>query len=100
MSGGNPAKKANDIAKASLEESRRQYNAQQAEKKRKEAAAKANAFAVRRGGNEAYGNTEAINTDLTLGGAGGNYSLLNMAGTTPVMNDLLSGLGNNTKLGG
>ena len=100
MSGGNPAKKANDLAKASLAESQRQYNEQQAEKKRKEETAKANAFAVRRGGNEAYGNTEAINTDLTLGGAGGNYSLLNMAGTAPVMNDLLSGLGTNTKLGG
>lgn len=99
MAPNNTAKEGNDLSRASLEESRRQFNQQQAEKKRKEETAKANAFSVRRGGNAAYGSTEQTNTDFTSG-MGGQYSLLNMAGTPPVMNDLLSGLGNNTKLGG
>lgn len=99
MAPNNTAKEGNALSRQSLEETRRQYNQQQAEKKRKEESAKANAFSIRRGGNAAYGGTESTSTDFTSG-AGGNYSLLNMAGTPPTMNDLLSGMGSNTKLGG
>ena len=49
--GGNAAKKANNIAAASLEESRRQYREQQAEKERNKEVARANAQGSRRSAN-------------------------------------------------
>lgn len=73
--GGNPAKRGNAIAQASLEESRRQYREQQAEKDRQKSAAKANAVGVRKSGTMAYGNNYQASTDLSSG-SGSNYSLL------------------------
>lgn len=99
MSSGDPAAEGNAIARASLDESRRQYNEQQAEKKRKEEAAKANALSLKNSGAAAYGNNDFASTNIT-GGQAPSYSLLSMAGSAPVFTDMLSGAGVTDKLGG
>lgn len=95
MGGGQKvAKQGNAIAKASLEEQKRQYAEQQAEKKAKKEAAMSNAAGARNSANMAYSNTFSASTDVT-GGRAGNYSLL-----TTDIGTLLSGdTKKNDKLG-
>ena len=95
MSSNNTAQQGNAISQASLDESRRQYNEQEAEKKRKKEAAQANALSVRQAGTMAYQGSEFASTNLSMGGV--NYSLLN---TEPAVNGLVSDLGYSDKLGG
>lgn len=99
--GGSSAKKGNAIAQASLDESRRQYEEQQAEKAANKAKAKANAFGSRTSANMAYSNNFVQPTDFTTGSDGSGYSLLTAAGTESVIGSLLGGLnqGQNNTLG-
>lgn len=88
MGGGTKvAKQGNAIAQASLDEQKRQYAEQEAEKKRKKDAAQGNALGVRQGANASYSNNFTPSTDYT--GGRGRYSLL--ASTESI-------LGGNTKL--
>lgn len=96
--GGNPAKAGNAIAQASLNESRRQYEEQQAEKERAKATAKANAASVRTSSNQAYANQLQASTNLNASDK--NFSLINTsAGSTSILNSLIGG-DQNTTLGG
>ena len=96
--GGNPAKAGNAIAQASLNESKKQYDEQQAEKNRAKEAAKANAGAMRTAGNMAYSNQYAAMNDL--GGSRQTFSLVSTSGgTTSVLNTLMGG-NQSTTLGG
>lgn len=92
--GGSAAKSGNAIARASLEESRRQYREQQAEKERDKAIAKANATGSRVSANMAYANNFFQTTDYTSGVDGTNYGLLTAWGTPSIIGNL------NTSLGG
>lgn len=98
--GGGAAKQGNAIAQASLDESRRQYEEQEAEKAANKARAKANAFGSRTSANMAYSNNFVQPTDFTTGN-NGSYSLLTAAGTESVIGSLLGGLnqGQNNTLG-
>lgn len=86
--GSNPAKQANQIAQASLDESKRQYNEQRAREDEKKATAKANALNSRTSANMAYSNNFQLSTDYTMGREG-NYSLLTASGTPSVIGTLL-----------
>lgn len=94
--GGNPSEKANTIAQASLDESRRQYAETKAKEDAQKATAKANAGATRISGNMAYSNNYQQATDFTAGQSG-TYSLLTAGGTQSIIGDLL---GSNDTLGG
>ena len=98
---GNAAKQSNAIAQASLDESRRQYNEQQAEKEKNKAKAKANALGGRTSANMAYANNFFQSTDFTTGADGQAYSLLTAGGTPSVIGQMDTTLGqNNSLLGG
>ena len=97
MGGSSQAKKGNQIAQATLAETKRQYAEQQAEKERNKANAKANAGNVRQSANMAYSNNFQTATDFTSG-KDGHYSLLTAGGTESVIADLLGG--SNSTLGG
>lgn len=73
--GGSPAQKGNEIAQASLNESKRQYREQQAEKERQKNTAKSNAIGVRKSADMSYGNNYQASTDLS-NSTSENYSLL------------------------
>ena len=96
--GGDPSAKSNEIAQASLEESRRQYAETRAKEDAQKATAKANAGATRVSGNMAYSNNYQQSTDFTTG-HGGAYSLLTAGGTQSIIGDLL-GTGIGSSLGG
>lgn len=96
--GTNYAAQANDIAKASLNESQRQYSEQQAEKNAQKAAAKSNAAGNLQSANMAYANTYSTSTDFTSGRPGA-FSLLTAGGTDSIIGTLL-GENNTGKLGG
>lgn len=87
--GGNAAKKANNIAAASLAESQRQYAEQQAEKERAKATARANAQGSRTSANMAYSNNFFQSTDYTTGADGSSYSLLTAGGTPSILGSML-----------
>ena len=84
------AKQGNAIARASLEEQKRQYAEQQAEKQAKKEAAMSNAAGARTSANMAYSNNFAQSTDFTTGQAG-NYSLLTAGGTPSIIDSMLGG---------
>lgn len=95
--GGGAAKKANTLAQASLNEQKRQYEEQEAEKKRKKETAMANATGSRMSGNMAYSNNYAKSTDFTTGAGGQGYTVLTAGGTDSVIGSLLgvsSGMSN------
>lgn len=99
--GSNPAKKSNDIAKASLNESKRQYEEQQAKEKKQKEVAMANAAGTRMSGNMAYANNYAQSTDFTTGAGGQGYSIMTAGGTDPIIGSLLgTGMGTSNTLGG
>lgn len=93
----NPAEQANNIAQASLDESKRQYAEQQQKERDQKARAKANAVGNRVSGNMAYSNNFQTATDFTTGHQGG-FSLLTAGGTESIIGSLL-GTDNGT-LGG
>ena len=95
--GGGAAKKANSIAKASLNEQKRQYAEQEAEKKRKKEEAMANASGSRLSSNMAYSNNYSQATDFTTNQAGQGYNILTAGGTDSVIGSLL---GTSDTLGG
>ena len=88
--GSGTAKQANKIAQASLNESKRQFAAQQAEISANKSRAKANALGAMTSGNQAYANQFAQSTDYTTG-ADGTYSLLTSGGTQSIIGSLLGG---------
>lgn len=95
--GGNPAKQSNAIAQASLNESKRQYEEQQAKEKKQKETAMANATGSRISGNMAYANNYAQSTDYTTGAGGQGYNVLTASGTESVIGSLLgvsSGMSN------
>lgn len=95
--GGNPAKQGNAIAQASLNESKRQYEEQQAKEKKQKETAMANATGSRISGNMAYANNYAQSTDYTTGASGQGYNVLTAGGTESVIGSLLgvsSGMSN------
>lgn len=95
--GGNPAKKGNAIAQASLNESKRQYEEQQAKERKQKETAMANATGSRISGNMAYANNYAQSTDYTTGAGGQGYNVLTAGGTESVIGSLLgvsSGMSN------
>ena len=95
--GGNPAKQSNAIAQASLNESKRQYEEQQAKEKKQKETAMANATGSRISGNMAYANNYAQSTDFTTGAGGQGYNVLTAGGTESVIGSLLgvsSGMSN------
>lgn len=99
--GGGAAKKANALAQASLNESKRQYEEQQAEKAKKKQAAMANASSGRQSANMAYSNNYSQSTDFTTNNAGQGYSLMTAGGTEPIIGSLLgAGMGTSNTLGG
>lgn len=98
MTGG-AAKQSNAIAQASLEESRRQYNEQQAEKADKKRTAMANARGSRMSANMAYSNNFFQPTDFTTGSDGSNFSLLTAGGTPSIIGQMNTALGNQDTLG-
>ena len=99
--GGGAAKKANSLAQASLNEQKRQYEAQEAEKKRKKETAMANAAGSRMSGNMAYANNYAQATDYTTGAGGQGYNVLTAGGTESVIGSLLGvSTGTSNTLGG
>jgi len=88
--GSNTAEQANNIAQASLNESKRQYAEQKATEDAQKARAKANAYGVLTSGSQAYSNQFAQSTDFTTG-TNGSYSLLTAGGTQSVIGSLLGG---------
>lgn len=95
--GGNPAKQGNAIAQASLNESKRQYEEQQAKERKQKETAMANATGSRISGNMAYANNYAQSTDYTTGAGGQGYNVLTAGGTESVIGSLLgvsSGMSN------
>lgn len=84
----NPAERANNIAQASLDESKRQYNEQKAKEAAQKEKAKANAVGARQSGNMAYSNNFQTPTDFTTGREG-SYSLLTAGGTSSIIGSLL-----------
>lgn len=99
--GGNSAKKSNQIAQASLNESKRQYEEQKAKEKKQKETAMANASGSRTSGNMAYANNYAQSTDFTTNAAGQGYSLMTAGGTEPIIGSLLgTGIGTSNTLGG
>ncbi len=99
--GGGAAKKSNALAQASLNESKRQYEEQQAEKAKKKQTAMANASGSRTSGNMAYANNYSQSTDFTTNAAGQSYSLMTAGGTEPIIGSLLgTGVGTSNTLGG
>ena len=100
--GTNQAKKGNQLAQASLNESKRQYDEQKAKERREKETAMANATGARTSGNRAYANNFSQSTDFTTG-ANGGYNVITAGGTAPVIGSLLSGagtMGANDTLGG
>lgn len=91
------ASKSNALQAASLAETKRQYNEQQAEKEDKKARDKANALSNRVGAVEAYEKTKSPHNILATDNS---YSLLSMGGTAPVFADLMGGAGMTNTLGG
>lgn len=99
--GGNPSKKANSIAQASLNESKRQYEEQKAKERKQKETAMANATGSRLSSNMAYSNNYAQSTDFTTNQAGQGYSVLTAGGTDPVIGSLLgTSMGMSNTLGG
>ena len=99
--GGGAAKKANALAQASLNESKRQYEEQQAEKAKKKREAMANATGSRISGNMAYSNNYSQATDYTTGADGQGYNVLTAGGTESVIGSLLGvSSGTSNTLGG
>lgn len=100
--GSNDAARGNEIAQASLNESKKQYSETKAKENASKASAKANATSVRKSGNESYSNNFTTSTDFTTDSSSANsYSLLTAGGTQSVIGSLLGvseGLTN--KLGG
>ena len=97
--GSSAAKQSNAIAQASLAESKRQYNEQQAEKEDKKRISKANASGSRRSANMAYSNNLFQPTDFTTGSDGSSFSLLTAAGTPSIIGSLNTVLGTQDTLG-
>ena len=100
--GTNQAKRGNQLAQASLNESKRQYDEQKRKEEKQKAVAMANAVGVRKSGNQAYSNNFAQSTDFTTGTDGG-YNVMTAGGTAPIIGSLLSGAGtasSNDTLGG
>lgn len=99
MGGSSTAKQGNDIAIASLQESKRQYNEQRAREDAQKEKAKSNAVGSRRSANMAYSNTFSQSTDFTTG-QNGTFSLLTAGGTPSVISSMLGGDSQlNNKLG-
>jgi hypothetical protein len=99
--GSNTAKKGNQLAQASLNESKRQYEEQQEKERKQKETAMANASGSRLSGNRAYANNFAQSTDFTTGTTGPGYSLLTAGGTESVIGSLLgAGGGMSNTLGG
>ena len=100
--GTNQAKKGNQLAQASLNESKRQYDEQKRKEDKQKAVAMANAIGAKKSSNQAYANNFAQSTDFTTGTDGG-YNVLTAGGTPTVIGSLLSGAGtagSNDTLGG
>lgn len=85
----NPAKQANEIAQASLNESKRQYEEQQQKERDQKARAKANAVGNRVSGNMAYSNNFQTTTDFTTGRQG-MFDVITSSGTPFTGGSLLS----------
>lgn len=92
--GGNPAKKSNAIAQASLNESKRQYEEQKRKEELQKQTAMANATGARQSSNMAYANNYAQSTDFTTGQGGQGYSLMTAGGTDSIIGSLLGGASN------
>ena len=92
--GGNPAKKSNDIAQASLNESKRQYEEQKRKEELQKQTARANAAGARQSSNMAYSNNYAQSTDFTTGQDGQGFSLMTAGGTESIIGSLLGGASN------
>lgn len=96
--GSNVAQQGNDIARASLNESKRQFNEQQMEKERSKASARANAVGGRRSANMAYSNNFFQSTDFTTGLDGHAYNILTAGGTPSVIAQMEATLGKNSSV--
>lgn len=92
--GGNPAKKSNAIAEASLNESKRQYEEQKRKEELQKQTAMANAAGARQSSNMAYSNNYAQATDFTTGQGGQGFSLMTAGGTESIIGSLLGGASN------
>lgn len=92
--GGNPAKKSNAIAQASLNESKRQYEEQKRKEELQKQTAMANATGARQSSNMAYSNNYAQSTDFTTGRGGQGFSLMTAGGTDSIIGSLLGGASN------
>jgi hypothetical protein len=100
--GTNQAKRGNQLAQASLNESKRQYDEQKRKEDKQKAVAMANAMGAKKSSNQAYSNNFAQSTDFTTG-TNGSYNVLTAGGTPTVIGNLLSGAGtagSNDTLGG
>lgn len=76
MGGSSTAQQGNEIAMASLNESKRQYNEQKAKEAAQKNKAQSNAVGSRRSANMAYSNNYSQTTDFTTGQDGGTPSIL------------------------